>query len=347
VRRAAGGLAAAVVMAGALALSPAAATVGRLIDRALGVQHAAPALFSLPAPGRLLVSGPGATWTVGSDGSARRIGPWSEASWSPHGLYIAVIATNELAAVNPRGVQQWTLARPHVSDARWYSPTGYRVAYLSGHELRVVAGDGTGDRLIAQRVKHVAPAWRPGRPYQLAYAAADGRVVVGDGDTSAGLWSANPRTPVRKLAWSADGERLLALSPQRALIYSPDGKLLAVRTAADRAPLLDGAIAPDGRMLAVVTGGVSDTVIIYSLTAPRPVARRVLAEAGLGQVAWSPDGRWVLISWPAANQWVFVRVVGQPRIAAVSRISQQFSAGSTAHFPRVEGWCCDAAGAAG
>lgn len=346
-RRPAAGLAAAVALASALVLSPAGATVGRLIDRALGVQHAAPALFALPAPGRLLVSGPGGTWTVGSDGSARRIGPWSEASWSPHGLYLAVTATDELAAVNPRGLAQWTLARPRVSDPRWYSPTGYRVAYLSGDQLRVVAGDGTGDHIVAQRAAKVAPAWRPGHPYQLAYLTTNGRVMVRDGDTGARIWSAIPRIPVRQLAWSADGERLLALSPQRALVYSPDGKPISAWAAPDGASILDGALSPDGRLLALVTSGGSSAVSIYNITSPRPVARRVLAGAGLKQVAWSPDGRWVLSSWPAANQWVFVRVVGPPRIAAVSRISEQFSAGSRARFPRLEGWCCNAAGAAG
>jgi hypothetical protein len=346
-RRPAGGLGAAVVLIGAVALSPAGATVGRLIDRALGVQHAAPGLFSLPAPGRLLVSGSGGTWTVGSDGSTRRIGPWTEASWSPHGLYLTVAATDELAAVNPRGVPQWTLARPDVSDPRWYSPTGYRVAYLSGNELRVVGGDGTGDHLLAARVAQVAPAWRPGHPYQLAYLSSVGRLVVRDGDTGARLWSAKPGVPVRQLAWSANGERLLALSSHRVLIYAGDGRLLAARIAPGDVPILDGALSPDGRTLAVVTDAGSGALIVYGVAAPHPVTRRVLAGAGLRQLAWSPDGRWVLISWPAANQWVFVRVVGPPRIAAVSRISQQFSAGASARFPRLEGWCCNAAGAAG
>src|SRR5579859_4124977 len=47
-----------VLTIGAVALSPAGATVGRLITHALGIQHASPRLSSLPASGRLLVSGP-------------------------------------------------------------------------------------------------------------------------------------------------------------------------------------------------------------------------------------------------------------------------------------------------
>jgi hypothetical protein len=52
------------------------------------------------------------------------------------------------------------------------------------------------------------------------------------------------------------------------------------------------------------------------------------------QVVRSPDGRWLLVSWPTANQWVFVRL--QPRkIVGVARITQQFG-----RDPRVEDWCC-------
>jgi hypothetical protein len=52
------------------------------------------------------------------------------------------------------------------------------------------------------------------------------------------------------------------------------------------------------------------------------------------QAVRSPDKRWVLVSWPTANQWVFVRL--QPRkIVGVARIAQQFGRDA-----RVTGWCC-------
>jgi hypothetical protein len=76
------------------------------------------------------------------------------------------------------------------------------------------------------------------------------------------------------------------------------------------------------------------------LHARRPTAppRRVFAGAGvLSGVTWSPDGRWLLIGWETADQWVFVRVTGARRIAAVSNVSAQFR---STRFPTVEGWCC-------
>lgn len=337
----------AVVVAGAIALSPAGATVGRLINRALGVQHAAPALLSLPAPGRLLVSGPGGTWTVAADGSTRRLGPWSQASWSPHALYVTAASANQLAAVTPHGIPQWTLARPAVDDPRWYPPTGYRIAYLSGGDLRVVAGDGTGDHLVAAGIAKVAPAWRPAHPYQLAYVSRRGRVVVRDADTGLVLWSVNPGADIRQLAWSGDGERLLALSSHALRVFAANGALSSTVPLAGGARPGDAALSPDGRTLALVLGGSESEVVVENLHASDPTPRRVLAGSGVRQVEWSPNGKWLLISWPAANQWVFVRVAGMPRIVAVSRITQQFSAGSHHGFPQLEGWCCTAEGSAG
>ncbi len=335
------------VLAVALVLTPAGATVGRLISRALGVQHASPGLISLPAPGRLLVSGASGTWTVGPKGSKRRIGGWTAASWSPHGRYLAVVRGGELLAVTPLGIPQWGLERPKISDPRWYPSTGYRVAYLSGGELRVVAGDGTEDHLVAVGVARVAPAWRPGHPYQLAYLAAGGRLWVRDGDTGISLWSARPGVRVRQLAWSTDGQRLLALSFRKVFIYSAGGRLLSVKAAPGGAPIESAAFSPDGRSLSLVSGGPGDAAFILSLSG-RSDSRRVLSGVGLGQVAFSPNGRWLLITWPAADQWVFVRVVGTPRLAAVSRIAQHFSLkGRSLQFPRLDGWCCAATGAAG
>jgi hypothetical protein len=58
-----------------------------------------------------------------------------------------------------------------------------------------------------------------------------------------------------------------------------------------------------------------------------------------GDLAWSPDGRWLLVTWPAADQWVFVRATaaGGRRISAFANVSEQFGSVSP---PRIEGWCC-------
>ena len=71
------------------------------------------------------------------------------------------------------------------------------------------------------------------------------------------------------------------------------------------------------------------------------VAGRVIfrGTGSFGDLAWSPDGRWLLVTWPTADQWVFVRVTGPRRIVAVSNVTRQFGGGA---FPRIAGWCCSA-----
>jgi hypothetical protein len=327
----------------ALALSPAGATVGRLITRALGVQHASPTLSSLPASGRLLVSGPGGTWTIAADGSTRRLGPWRQASWSPRGLYVVASDGHSVGAVNPRGATQWMLARPAVSAASWFSPSGYRVAYLSAGDLRVVAGDGTGDHLLARAVARVAPAWRPEHAYQLAYLTERGMLVVRDADSGRLIWSRPLGATTRSLQWSGSGAYLLAASSTIARLYRASGAAVSQVHAPAGSSLIDAALAPDGRTLALVLGGAVNEVELEDVLAPKTGPRRVLAGPGLRQVLWSPDGRWLLVGWPAANQLVFVGTTGSLRVAAVSHIAQQFSSGGRASgFPQLDGWCCQA-----
>lgn len=327
---------------GAVVLSPAGATVGRLITRALGVEHASPKLSSLPASGRLLLSGPGGTWTIADDGSTRRLGPWTEASWSPHGRYLLAVSGDRLVAIDPRGATQWALSRPAISAPRWFSPSGYRVAYLSGAELRVVAGDGTNDHLLASAVANVAPAWRPGHAYELAYVTRPGMLVVRDGDTGRVQWSRAAGSEVTELQWAGDGKYLLAVSPKGARLYGATGNLLSEIQFPRAASAIDAVLSPDGRTLALVLRGASDEVVLENALALHPAPRTVLAEPGLRQVLWSPDGRWLLVSWPAADELVFVGVRATG-VAAVSHIAQQFSAGGRpAAFPELDGWCCQA-----
>jgi WD40-like Beta Propeller Repeat len=337
---------AALLMAGLL-LSPAGASVRRLITHALGERRASPALSSLPSPGRILVSGAGGTWSVAADGSTRHVGAWRQASWSPHGLFLAVSSGDRLAAVDPRGEVHWAIDRPSISDPRWFSPSGYRVAYLSAGTLRVIAGDGTGDHLLANAVAGVAPAWRPGHPYELAYVTDRGSIVVRDADTGRLLWSTPPGPQVRGLIWSSDGRRLFVVCGHAGRIYTGGGSLRAWLDWPGHTSAGDAALSPDGRTLAVVTD--HDQVVALSTDVRTPATRQLLTGAGLGDVSWSPDGRWLLVSWPAADQWVFLRVAGPPHVTAVSRIKQQFSsAGAAARgFPQLDGWCCTATGQAG
>ncbi len=333
------------VVAAGVVLSPAGATVGRFITKALGVRHAAPMLSSLPSPGRILLSGPDGTWTAAADGSIRHLGDWSQASWSPRGLYVAVASRNRLAAVDPRGNVRWAIARPDVSDPRWFAPSGYRVAYLSAGTLRVIAGDGTGDRLLARHIAPVAPAWRPEHSFELSYVTREDRLVVRDGDTEQVIWTRRLPARPRELLWSDDGRRLVVVTSHAVLTYSGDGK----RRITLHLPALttgDAALSPNGELIAFVLGGRQ--LVVARAGSPNGSVRQLLVVAGLRDVNFSPNGAWLVAGLPAADQWVFVRAVGAPRVAAVARIAQQFSSpGAARAFPRLEGWCCTVAGSSG
>jgi hypothetical protein len=329
--------AAALAVAALAVLSPPGRAVVDSLREAIGVEHAQPALFSLPAPGRLLVASPqGGAWVADEDGSKRRLGDYREASWSPLGRFVVAARAHELAALEPDGTVRWKLSRPDVRFVRWAGTrTDTRIAYLSGSDLRVVAGDGTGDRLLAAGADRVAPAWRPGG-FVLAF-AADGKVVAVDVATGSRLWT-RPAVDVRSLEWSA-ARRLLVVRGSRSLrVLDAAGRtrfeLLRPDTAA---PVIAASLSPDARSLAFVqrAGGQSRLWLIPRLEPDASAARRVFAGAGaLTDLAWSPDGRWLLVAWRDADQWLFFRSAGVRAVKAVAGIGEQFGGG----FPALEGW---------
>ncbi len=98
----------------------------------------------------------------------------------------------------------------------------------------------------------MAPAWRPGHEYELAYVDAAGAVAVRDADTGRLEFSVHVTSMPRLLAWSADGQRLLVLTRSGVTVFTGNGRTIAHRAfGAGQAPL-DAALAPDGRTLAIL-----------------------------------------------------------------------------------------------
>jgi hypothetical protein len=319
-------------------------TIGRSAPPASVTAH--DTLGSLPGGGRLLVQSPAGVWVVRPDGSRRLLGRYDEATWSPRGLFIGVTNRDGLMAVTPGGQVRWALARPGAESPRW-SPSGFRVAYRRHGDLRVVAGDGTGDKLLARDLGLVAPAWQPAfKLHTLAAANRRGRVVLIDADSGQRLWRSQPGAHPLSLAWAADGQRLLAVTPHSLRLFDGFGRELV------RQPLPAGAVAgpaafaPRGREFALVrrlprAGG--DEVV--QMRASRAVLgeRLVFRGAGrLGGLAWSPDGRWLGIAWPSADQWLFVRPGSRAAPRAAADIARQFDPGAKgpAPAPALAGWCC-------
>ncbi len=313
-----------------------------------GREHARQALTSLPAEGRLLVVSKHGPWIVQRDGSKRLLGDYDDASWSPGGLFVIATRGRELVALDPKGRVRWSIARPGLArDPRW-SPDGFRVAYRSGNDLRVVAGDGTGDRLIADRVGGVAPAWRPNANHELSYVERDGRVRRVQTDTG-NLASRSVPGPVpSELAWSADGNRLLALAPREWRLLDARGHAVRADTLDGDAHILAAAFSPVGDTFALVSYSTSVNRSRLELVKPGASVQPLFSGAGrFGELVWAPDGRWLLAAWQDADQWLFIRTDAAgggeiERLRAVANISRQFDPGAAdgSDFPALRTWCC-------
>jgi hypothetical protein len=206
----------------------------------------------------------------------------------------------------------------------------------------VIAGDSTRDRRLARAVASVAPACRPGHEYQLAYVTAGGTLVVRDADSGQVAFARRLGSTPQSLSWSADGQRLLVLSGDAVAVFDGAGHRLLRRAFAPGA--VGAALSPDGKV-AAVRRARSDAGRLAAAPRHGPpdllgagaesdgvVARRSVAAgrlAGSGPVDLRPRHR-------------------SPRIVAVSRIAEQFTAaGARPAFPRLDGWCCTGGGTSG
>jgi WD40-like Beta Propeller Repeat len=346
---------AAVAIATGFALTPAGADVREWIADAIdvGEEDARPVIGSLPAPGSVLVESADGVWVLNDDGSRRFLGDYGHATWSPNGLYVGVAEGRELFALTPQGTQRWALTAPATVRALdWSSDEGFRVAYVAGRELRVVAGDGTGDVQLADRVAADAIAWRPESVdgetrHELAYVDGSNRIVIVNTDTGALLGRTAPvADEVQSLQWSDDGSRLLIESRGSASLVDARARGLF------KGPVATGTaatLAPDGSRIAVVRpnrAGLAELVLLR----PGFIAERSRAlyptapgtgGVSFGAPSFSPDGEWILLPWPQADQWIFIRIDDR-RVVPVGDISRQLDPDSrgAATFPRVAGWCC-------
>ncbi|HEY7149640.1 MAG TPA: hypothetical protein VH420_09370 [Gaiellaceae bacterium] len=349
-------LAAAVLVVLLLALlsSPGRALVGSVHD-AFTTEKAkppAPALTALPAPGQLLVNSSTGPWIVHFDGSMRKLGPWWEGSWSPNALHVAVTRAHRLAALAPDGTIRWTLARNRtVHGARWsQEPPNEccRIAYLNGRELRVVAGDGTGDGPLRNVVGPTPPAWRPGSVRQLAFSTVDGRIELVDADTTKTIWLTDPGDVPTQLVWSEDGERLLALGERTLRAFDANGhKLWAIGHPVGPSGVVFVRKSHRFVLIRYSTATLRSDLVLYQAEAdPGEVRFLYSAPGDFGTLAISPNGNWLLVGWVNANQWLFLRLTPSAKVESVSNIVEQFGGKSSAplekSFPKSVSWCCPA-----
>ena len=323
------------------ALTPAGAAVGdwiedRVADRS---DPAAPAFAGLPDGGSVLTISRSGAYAIDPDGGTQRLGSFSEAGWSPRGLHVVGVDGRRLTAVDPTGIVKWTLAREsRVHHPSWSKGLGYVVAYMEGPTLRVVAGTGdpSTDRPLRRDAAAVTPAWRPQSDRILSYATAGGAIETVDVISGRSVWrapSGASGAPLA-LAWSRDARRLVALSSGSVTVRDATGRVL--RTIALPAAGLELALHPSGMRAALVVGGTGGTrVLDLPLRgAGRP---RQLFQGGVDGLAWSRDGKRLLLAWRDTDEWLLLGPDGRVR-RALHGVSAEL--GAAGGFPRVAGWCC-------
>jgi WD40 repeat protein len=215
-----------------------------------------------------------------------------------------------------------------------------------GGQLRVIAGDGTGDGMLRQLVGSTPPAWRPGGDRELTFSTVDGRIELVETDSTKTRWRTGPGEVPTQLVWSEDGQRLLVLSDRSLRVLDANGR----RLWAIRLP-----IGPSGvvfvrqshRFVMIrysAATGRSDLVLLQAETNPGEARFLYSAPGDFGSLAVSPNGKWLLVGWVNADQWLFLRLTAA-KVTAVSNIAEQFGAGQrvgplSEAFPASVSWCC-------
>jgi hypothetical protein len=333
------------LIASAVATRTPADAVARWLRDAVGIgaQAPHPPLVHVPGGGRLLVTTGDDAWVVASDGTKRRLGRYDGASWSPRGLFVVAWRGGELVALEPNGQVRWSKSlrgSEAIGGARWAPGDGYRIAYLAGASLRVINGDGTGDRRYAPARADVAPAWQPGARHVLAYADPRGGVRVADVDLGRVLWRTAPFDDLQALAWSSRGDVLMVRTAHRLVWLDRGGARLRERALPAGASATAAAWSPRGAVALVRRDVVANLTEVVLLPAAQGPARALFTAPGtLGPVAWSPDGRLLLVSWPEGDQLLFLSPAGRPSVRPVGDVARQFAPGVTrGRFPSSVEW---------
>jgi hypothetical protein len=173
------------------------------------------------------------------------------------------------------------------------------------------------------------------------------RIRIAEVDGPRLLGSTAPGPVPRELWWTADGRRLVSVTKGEIRIHDPRGRLLDTRLLPPGLRAEGSAIDTAGKRLAVAApraDGRSSELLLYRLDRDAP-PRQLFAGPGLIEgLAWSIDGRALVLGLPEADQWVFLRPGGSGRLELVEQIRGQFAgtagtAGAGDAFPRPAGWC--------
>ena len=233
-------------------------------------------------------------------------------------------ASRRLAALDRRGSVRWSLLAPRPVTSALWSPSGFRVAYRSGQDLRVVAGDGTGDRLLDPGTFRPM-AWRPGRgararlPLGRAHRHRRRRHRAAGSPASASPTSrtsspGRPTAAALRQPPPLAGDLRRARAPHRPHLDARPPDRHDLRARPQRHARRGRAARPRRVERGRADGPGRATACCSAPTGASPAC------------ASRPRGRWLLVAWPLADQWVFLRpgATGARRVLAAPGVTRRF-----------------------
>jgi hypothetical protein len=333
------GIAVAALLAGVAAASTGHLPVAGFGSRAAPSGHGPSAQIertrglSLPFPGEVLVRDDAGIVIVQRDGARRRLGPFADASWSPNARFVVLTGGRHLVVADPAtGAHRWSItARAAVTDARWSLepavPPCCRIAYLSGGALHVIAGDGTGDHVVAEAAD-VAPVWRPHNDRrELAYAAPDGSVHLVAADGGAALAPVlHPGFAVRSLVWSTDGARIAVAGARRIAVYRAGAATPGSVYRAPSGTTVSGALLAGGAGSLIVEQRIHGHTRLEHVTADGEPTHGSEFSGALDGISLAPDGRHLLVGMRDVQTWIVLSVPGLRTTAMINASSLPLAA---------------------